>query len=102
MMRRPSISIKLIPGEDDELIRWWDNLPRGERSTTIKAHLRELCSKQSTPDPLASIRGELAAIRKMLAQGIVLQQPTTQIEAAPALSQAQLTERSRKLMKAEW
>ena len=102
MMKRASISIKLIPGEDDELIQWWDNLPRGERSTTIKTHLRELCSKQSAPDPLASIRSELSAIRNMLAQGIAVQQPSTQIEAAPALSQAQLSERGRKLMKAEW
>jgi len=101
-MKRQNLYLKLTPGVDDDLIQWLGLLPDGQRNSSVKALLREAIQQRTQNSPLVSIRSELAAIRNMLAQGITVQQPTTQIEAAPALSQAQLSERGRKLMKSEW
>jgi hypothetical protein len=40
MTRRLTLTLKLTPGKDDDLIAWWLNLPLGSRQGQVKRLLR--------------------------------------------------------------
>lgn len=79
--KRETITIKLRPGRDDDLIRWWARL-EGNKNSTIKSVLR---SGLELPEPaptaaadtadvealkgeLSALYGELSALRQAVAQ----------------------------------
>lgn len=70
-------SIRLYPGQDDDLINWWNALP-GNRTEAVKAAIRRGLETGNTAPTLdlAAIRGVIDAALEARLQGLALA-PTT-------------------------
>lgn len=120
--KRETATIKMTPGKDDDLIRWFRKLPKGERNETLKNLLRAGLGKPivdyhaSVPEGLPERLEALEAQLEIQAQWIdylnrQLEGRTfvTSEGASPMLDEVQprvdddlLQQRAAKLKKAKW
>lgn len=52
MRKRIDLRVKLIPGQDDDLIQWWHSIPEGHRGYEVRRLLRlalQLASQPAVP-----------------------------------------------------
>ena len=110
MARQPrlTVTLKLTPGKDDDLIRWWLEQPVGERQRRIKALLRaqldaEYIAAQRHHDDVAWIREALADLPSYLEHVLRSEQPPPGHSEGPAhLSAAEKERRARRIARTSW
>lgn len=115
MTRRVTVTLKLQPGVDDDLILWWQSLPRGKGQAEVK---RLLCDALHIPDPKASpletylkqIEANIQEMQHMIkglsASLLIRDQPSSSDEAprgdTPALSAGARERRGHKIARSQW
>lgn len=68
--KRATLTAKLTPGKDDDLLDWLDALPNGVKNTTIKNTLRAgmgLAPVDYSADDLDALRQQLDALQQAVA-----------------------------------
>jgi hypothetical protein len=110
--KRVTITLKLLPGKDDDLITWWLSLPVGSRQGLLKGVLRTyMREKAGQKDDATWMREALAALPDYLEQVIA------RVAAAPlerrdnsartdlpdrTLSTEAVSRRERKIARTRW
>jgi len=104
-------SFHLRPGEDDDLIEWFNTMAKGTRTETIRAALRAYKGR-SQSDPVIRLEQTVSRMFSDL-QGVIRQElakvtvvgggaTTTATTAVPTLTNDQLAARSKKIGKSGW
>ncbi len=80
--KRVTITLKLLPGKDDDFIDWWLSIPLGGRQSLVKGVLRAYAQQTSDMPP----KDDALWIRETLA-GLpdYLEQVIARVAAAPPI-----------------
>lgn len=112
--KRVTITAKLLPGKDTDLIDWWLSIPAGSRQSLLKSVLRVYVQQTlglPTQDDTAWIRERLAALPGYLEQLIarVAVTPSAPVDkvapaeqSSTALTDEEVERRERKIARTRW
>lgn len=64
LKKRVGAPIQLVYGEDDDLIKWYGKLPKGQRQQTLKNMLR-VALKMPLPAPVATVPTNAADVERV-------------------------------------
>lgn len=84
--KRVTITLKLLPGKDDDLIDWWVSIPAGGRQSLVKGVLRAYAQQTSGLPPGSPQQDDATWIRETLAAlPGYLEQVVARVAAAPPI-----------------
>lgn len=111
MAARVTVTLKLQPGVDDDLILWWQSLPKGKRQSEVKRRLRavlHLSEPQTTllENTLRQVTAEIQAMQQMLTKFSGFHPLPEKVEGErgepPSLSPDAKQRRGRKIAQSQW
>lgn len=115
---RTSIPLKLRPGEDDDLVRWYNELPKGKRQEVLRQALRAGIGKvtmnghaemeriEATTKAIWAAMNDLPSyldglMQRLAVSGVQIA-PPVEAEATPRVDAGELERRASRLKKAIW
>jgi len=113
MAARVTVTLKLQPGVDDDLILWWQSGMPGKRHKLLKHILRsyvEGVAKGETEQQqlsritadLASVRVILAALSAHLSHPIIIQTPSEKLTPPDSLTVEGVKRREKRIARSTW
>lgn len=119
MAARVTLTVKLTPGKDDDLIQWLASVPKGRRQSIIKTMLRETVphDSSSVDRSLMQIQQDTSWLREALSElpmwlenllsnpsALPIQQPVASntLLRTGKLSTESTTRREKRIAKAAW
>lgn len=102
------VTIRLHPGLDDDLIRWWEQQPNGDGSDLIKEALRQIYLNKTVVDLAAEVAGlrisqermnaKIDLLARQISQGI---QVTGEVQG-PRIDAEQAAKRRQQILSRGW
>lgn len=111
MDERVTVTLKLQLGVDDDLIAWWQSLPKGKRQSEVKRRLRavlHLSEPQTTllENTLRQVTAEIQAMQQMLTRFSgsppLHERSEGEQGETPSLSAGAKERRERKIARSQW
>ncbi|CAG0936829.1 hypothetical protein TFLX_05723 [Thermoflexales bacterium] len=105
--RRVTLTLKLQPGPDDDLILWWQTVPMGKGQALLKGILRQALQQPSKELSMADVVQQLAqeiqGLRRMLTAAVgretIQGEPRSE---ASGLSEPERARRGARIARSSW